>query len=440
MIPALTSLSLLLLAAHSLRPGHWALAAVFALLALAAFSRRAWLRPVLFAVLAAGCVVWAQSGAGFVQMRQALGQPWLRLALILGAVLALTALSAALLLSQRAKAWFRQATPEDNARAGAFLVAAVILGLAWRMSSLPVLLADRFLPGSGPLEIFALAWYAAWACGLLAQTRDTARLRLKFWLGFSLVFFGQLGLGLLADQRFLMTGRLHLPVPALIAAGPLFRGEGLFMPILFAASTLVLGSAWCSWLCYVGAWDGACAARARTGAAERAAASARIRPWTVLGRAATLVLAIAAAVLLRAFGVPGYHAVWAAALFGLAGVGIMVILSRRAGVMVHCATFCPMGLVANCLGRINPLRLRLGEDCTRCGACATRCRYAALTPVDIEQGRPGLSCTLCGDCLSACRHGCLGYRLPGLSPEAARTVFLVLAVGLHAAFLGVARI
>ncbi|HBE95263.1 MAG TPA: 4Fe-4S ferredoxin, partial [Desulfovibrio sp.] len=52
----------------------------------------------------------------------------------------------------------------------------------------------------------------------------------------------------------------------------------------------------------------------------------------------------------------------------------------------------------------------------------------------------GLSCTLCGDCLGACGHGCLGYRLPGLSPAAARMVFLVLAVSLHAVFLGVARI
>lgn len=440
MIPALTSISLVLLAAHSLRPGDWALAAVFLILAAGAFSRKAWLRPALVAVLAAGCVIWAGSGAGFVQLRQALGQPWLRLALILGAVLGLTALSCALLLTQRARAWFSRASDQDAARAGAFLATAGLLLLARQMSPLPVLLADRFLPGSGSLEILGLAWYASWICGRLAAARDTARMRLKLWLLFSAVFFAQLALGLVLDQRFLMTGRLHLPVPALIAAGPVFRGEGLFMPILFAASALVLGPAWCSWLCYVGAWDGACAARARTPAPERLAASARVRRFTVWGRGATLVLAVAAALVLRAAGVPGYEAVWWAALFGLAGVGIMVILSRRAGVMVHCATYCPMGLVANVLGRINPLRVRLGPDCTRCGACASRCRYAALLPGDIERGRPGLPCTLCGDCLGACGHGCLGYRLPGLSPATARTVFLVLAVSLHAVFLGVARI
>ena len=440
MIAALTSISLLLLAAHALRPGDWALAAVFLLLCGAVFSRRAWLRPVLALVLALGCVVWAGSGAEFLRLRLALGQPWLRLELILAGVLALTALSSALLLTPRARAWFCKVSDQDAARAWAFALTAGLLILARQMSPVPVLLADRFVPGSGVLEILGLAWYASLACGLLVAARDTARLRLRLWLLFSLVFFAQLGLGLVLDGRFLMTGRLHLPVPALIAAGPLFRGDGFFMPILFAASALVLGPAWCSWLCYVGAWDGACAATAKATAGERLAASARIRRFTVWGRGATLVLACAAALGLRAAGVPGIQAVWLAALFGLAGVGIMVILSRRAGIMVHCATFCPMGLVANVLGRLNPLRLRLGQDCTRCGACAMRCRYAALLPGDIEQGRPGLSCTLCGDCLGACGHGCLGYRLPGLSPQAARMVFLVLAVSLHAVFLGVARI
>lgn len=75
MIPALTFLSLLLLAAHSLRPGDWALVLAFLVLAAGVFSRRGWLRPVLAVALAAGCVVWAESGAGSAQLRQALGQP-----------------------------------------------------------------------------------------------------------------------------------------------------------------------------------------------------------------------------------------------------------------------------------------------------------------------------------------------------------------------------
>ena len=68
-------------------------------------------------------------------------------------------------------------------------------------------------------------------------------------------FFGQLALGIFADPIFLMTGKLHLPIPAVILAGPLYRFEGLFMPILFISTLLLSGPAWCSQLCYFGAFD-----------------------------------------------------------------------------------------------------------------------------------------------------------------------------------------
>ncbi|MEW5774922.1 MAG: 4Fe-4S dicluster domain-containing protein, partial [Thermodesulfobacteriota bacterium] len=143
---------------------------------------------------------------------------------------------------------------------------------------------------------------------------------------------------------------------------------------------------------------------------------------------------------LRAAGAGALTAVWVAAGFGLAGVGVMAFVSRRLGVMAHCSAWCPIGPLANLLGRLNPFRVRMTPDCTKCAACARACRYDALTPRDIEQGRPGLSCTLCGDCMAACRHAAMEYLFPGLTPAASRALFLALVAGLHAAFLGVARI
>ena len=46
------------------------------------------------------------------------------------------------------------------------------------------------------------------------------------WLIFSIIFFTQLILGVAGVDKLLMTGKLHLPVPALIAAGPLYRAGG----------------------------------------------------------------------------------------------------------------------------------------------------------------------------------------------------------------------
>lgn len=304
---------------------------------------------------------------------------------------------------------------------------------------MPVLLLDRYLPGWGLVEVFGLAAYAAWLGGRLLDPARAPAARANLWAFFSVVFFSQLALGLLGLDRMLMTGRLHLPVPALILGGPLYRGEGFFMPILFTVTVVLVGPAWCSHLCYIGAWDDRMS-RLRDRHRKKPRRPELSAFWTRRGRVFTLVLVAAAALGFRLAGVSPGTAVVAAALFGLAGVGVMVWFSRRAGGMVHCTAFCPMGLVANLLGKLTPWRMRMNEHCTGCGLCARVCRYGALEPRHIERGRPGLSCTLCGDCVTACRHSAMHYRFAHLSPVASRTLFVVLVTSLHALFLGVARI
>ncbi len=437
---ALVALALLLLAAHALRRGDWSLCAALAVLPLLLLSRQGWTRLVGSAVLLLGAAQWLAAGTQFAQVRLALGEPWLRLALILGSVAALSLGCGLWLLGARARALFPRGAAMELPQAAAFLLTAGLLALARGKASVPVLLADRLLPGSGWLAVLALALYAAWLAGRFTHPDhgpgEHRRLRPRIWALFSAVFFLQLALGLSGLTELLMTGRLHLPVPALIAAGPLFRGEGLFMPVLFASTVLLVGPAWCSHLCYIGAWDDQCS-RAR-GAARPLVLS---RAWTVGGRLAALALTCGAALGLRLSGAPASLAAGLAAAFGLAGVGVMLAASRRAGAMVHCTAFCPIGLLGNLLGRLTPWRMSIRlQTCTRCGACARACRYSALAPEDIASGRPGLSCTLCGDCVAACPHDSMGYRFPFLSPAAARAVFLTLVAALHAVFLGVARI
>ncbi|HWR04017.1 MAG TPA: 4Fe-4S binding protein, partial [Humidesulfovibrio sp.] len=319
--------------------------------------------------------------------------------------------------------------------AGAFWLTVGLMALARSKASMPVLLVDRFVPGSGWLEMLLLGLYAAWLTGRMLEPKEHKRLRPRIWALFSALFFGQLALGLAGFTDLLMTGKLHLPVPALIAAGPIFRGGGLFMPILFASTVLLVGPAWCSHLCYIGAWDDQCS---RRGSKPPRVLSRR---WTVGGRLVTLVIACGGALALRLLGVPGETAVWLAAGFGLLGVGVMLVVSRRLGTMAHCTAFCPIGLVGNVLGKLIPWRVRINLGaCTRCGSCARACRYSALTSLEIEAGKPGLSCTLCGDCVGACPHDAMHYRFPGLSSATARAAFLTLVAALHAVFLGVARI
>ncbi len=89
------ALAYALLAAHFYRAGNGPLAVLsVALLALLAL-RRPWVPKLMQLALLAAAAEWLWTAALLAQQRLALGQPWLRMALILGAVALLTLAAAA---------------------------------------------------------------------------------------------------------------------------------------------------------------------------------------------------------------------------------------------------------------------------------------------------------------------------------------------------------
>lgn len=295
----------------------------------------------------------------------------------------------------------------------------------------PMLLAERFVAGAGWIELALLAGYAAWLAATLQRPGAWSRWRPRVWLLFSVVFFAQLVLGLAGVQQCLMTGALHLPVPALVVAGPVYRGEGFFMAGLLLTTLVLVGPAWCSWLCYVGAWDQQAALRRPLGRPL----SPRRREAIRLG---LLAASLGAAWLLRQLGAAPPTAAALAGGFGLAGVAVMAAVSAHRGWLAHCTSFCPLGWLVVRLGRISPFRLRIAPTCRSCGHCRPTCRYGALDREAWRRLKPHNSCTLCGDCLDEC--GALQLSFPGLTSPGARRLLSVLVAALHAAFLGLARI
>lgn len=295
----------------------------------------------------------------------------------------------------------------------------------------PMILIERFFTNSGWLAIVLLSLYAAFLVYKMQDVTQTAKWRKRSWLAFSFVFFGQLILGLLGFENFLMTGKLHFPIPALIISGPIYRMQLSFMTILFLSTVVISGPAWCSQLCYFGSWDYWAASRGKPKRFIK-------KIWNY--KFTFLMIFVFAALLLRFFMINISIVIALSAFAGVFGIFIILFFSTRKNKMVHCSTYCPVGSLVNILKHVNPFRMYIDNNCIECMKCVPYCKHNALNPETIRNRKPGLTCTYCGDCLQACESFSIKYRFFNLSPVAARNLWLVLTVSLHAIFMGLARI
>jgi polyferredoxin len=281
------------------------------------------------------------------------------------------------------------------------------------------------------VEILFISLYGAFIAHKMEDRNRVPKLRTITWTIFSVVFFSQLIIGMCGAEKFLMTGKLHLPVPMMIIAGPIYRGQLSVMTILFLSTVILTGPAWCSQLCYFGAFDNL-AAKGRT-TREPLRYKAAIK-------STFLFLVILSAIILRWLKASMLTSTILAVSFGITGIAIMVFFSGRRKKMIHCIMYCPVGTVVNLIKPINPFRMYIDKSCTLCMHCTSFCKYDALNQADIRNGKPSITCTLCGDCLAGCSHNSIKYKFFRLSPEKARNLYLILTVTLHAAFLAMARI
>lgn len=423
------SLSFILLAAHFLRSGDISIAFAMIGSIFLIFLKRRWSRYISAIILSAGIPVWIMTAAGSIQQRITTDSPWIRLSVIMGLVIAFFILISFLCFKSVKNIKERET---DRWAGGAVLLTVVLLIIGRWKAPYQMIIFDRFIPGSGMTEIVLLGIYSGFITELFLTLKNTSKLRVRMWAGFSVVFFLQFILGISGIDQFLMTGNLHIPVPAVIVGGPVFRGSGFFMVTLFFVTIAAAGPAWCSYFCYFGAWDNV--------AARRVGKCGSIPTKNILIRVLILAIIVFTAYMFRIFSVSEIAAASAAICFGLTGLIIMRMMSAKRGVMIHCTSYCPIGLIAALAGKISPFRIRIEKTCSSCMACSKVCRYGALGNNEIISHKPGLTCTLCGDCVNVCHNNSIHYNFYGLSQKTARALFTVIVVSIHAVFLGFARI
>ena len=313
------------------------------------------------------------------------------------------------------------------------IVAGMLLSVVQVVVKPPLLLGERLLPGGGWVQIVLAALFGGWLYLQMFDRKRRGVWRRRIWLLFSIVFFSQLFLGIFVDSMFLKSGKLHFPIPGLIPAGVFYRGEVSFMPFLFLVTILLSGGAWCSQLCYFGAWDSLAAGKDGKREVPSSKMRSRMR-WTVL----FVFIGVASA--LRGFGVPVIYSTGIAVFAGCVGIMIIWFVSKRRHVAMHCSSYCPAGTLVMYLKYVSPWRLRLNDRCRHCMACTRVCRYGALSKADVLKGRPAINCTLCGDCLAGCRHDALEYHFWGISPILAERLWLGTTLVLFTCFLSIARV
>ncbi len=438
LIPA--ALSLLLGAAHFWRAGLYGLSvSLVGFMLLVLSMRSAWLQRVLSITLLLLAARWVWVCGGLVQIRLAMGEPWMRLACILLGVALFSVFSAWLVQRRRTQDFYTKHTATAMQSSIAFLLVFAIFMLINTMAP-HVLIMHRLLPNFGILQGFFLSLWAAYVVRKLMEPNTKIQTRMRIWRFFSMVFFGQLLLGLLGNTLFLMTGKLHLPIPGVILAAPIFRGEGYFMLILFTVSVLLAGGAWCSHLCYFGVWDASLALKKRT--QNRRPLPIKLAKFMPYSAPFFLVLTLLVAGGLRYFAVPAQLAINFALLLGMLLFPAMAFVTYRYGITGYCLGICPLGVLATRTRALLPWRIRFTQNCTQCQKCIQMCTSMALDTTALQKKKPHATCTLCGNCIAVCKHqGCvMDFAWWSVRPEQAQSAFCVLITSMHSVFLGVAMI
>lgn len=462
-----TSFAFLLGAAHFYRASLYPYTFLCILCILLSFQKSAYIRNILaLALLGLGtryCLVTID----FIQMRQAFGQPWLRLFAILGTVSFFIFLNA--LYVYRQKIRFTKNRELTKLSTLTFLIIFALLAcLHFKVPHL--LLANRFFHGFGIVQAFLVALWGAFVVVKLSDKSIAEKWRVHIWRIFSLVFFGQFFLALLGYSVFLMGNAFHFPIPAMIVAGPLYRESGFFMPILFMFSFIFVGSAWCSHLCYFGVWDtvpkkavGHKHRHQKANAENKTHLDNKLQEIPTPKAEVimsphmkkffqTLPYIIFIAMIIFVFICKNYEIPTSLTaslilLVGLIFFPLHFFISRKYLISSYCLYVCPLGLIMRILNKITRNKfswhLSFTESCTKCGKCARFCRYEAITKASIKTHTISEACTLCKHCMHVCRKNGLelsycGFK--GKNRQTLNTIFTLLITILHSLFLAVAMV
>lgn len=261
----------------------------------------------------------------------------------------------------------------------------------------------------------------------------TIRIRIlyqAFFLGLFVWFLARLSAG---DERQFPYALFHHADPLSAGALPLGAGTlpgALLWGIALILVTLVLGRAFCGWICPLGTLQQLASWLLSARTKRESLVANRWRPWFALKTYLLVALLVGAvfgglqmglldplSLLARGLSsglwplLPGGRAVpagWLSAVLLLA-----IIIASRYLPRLFCRALCPLGAFLGLFARFSIFRIGRGENaCSDCRLCSFACQGA-----DEPLGAHRVAeCHVCLNCLPKCPEGALSYSfLPALA-------------------------
>jgi ferredoxin len=233
-------------------------------------------------------------------------------------------------------------------------------------------------------------------------------------------------------------------VPPLVLRGEMIFPASvrmlLYIGLFWLGFALLFGRGWCSWLCFFGGIDQACAAVAKR---PRLKVEGLSRLWRLFPYALLLFLILVSVSALYplycawlcplriVYDPPAVNTTleWlSAVVFVGGGLSFLIAGPFLTKKRLYCSLICPL-LPANAIvGLLSPFRVKVDRNkCNDCGACVKLCEAFAMTDESMAKGEATMECTRCGRCMDICPQGAIDYCLIATNIRV-RPVFVTLGV------------